>query len=502
MAVAGAFALHADWTCQNWFKGIGASPSGTSLPTSLDPVNGSWAAQPAGTFAGTLAWESNALVFDLEDGEHLDFTVGSTAAADTNTVTDVEVTGVFTPVTGDLPEDDTMNDRGAQVGFVVAIDGDATNYCAWVGGTGGTGVRTWVVLTNEAVDAGADVEAETTLLVRFDYRSTPKASFAIVRGTPAVTNFLGNGSGTVALPITAEVVARQENPVRAVSGVSCYGSGKLAKADGGVGLGVAEANDVKYGSLQDAIDAATAGQVVTVRRTTEESVETKNGVKISDPDGCAARATITVPENTTVGVVPTSDEINSGASGSCVVPLNFSGATVDQVVIDLGTAANYKEVRNKSVSDGKLTFDLRTKTEIITNAIPEGGKALEANPEKLHSFLAANNDGNKYTQAVVATSDIKLILDTTGSNGLKKWQSYVLDIASNDPVKPVTTPAGDKETSCITLAIPAITNSVGSGDYEIKYQVGSGALQNSPGAIQVPIENSGTYEIKINLQTK
>lgn len=491
IACAGAFALHAEWTCQNWFKGIGASPSDSNLPTTLNPVNGSWAAQPASgsvPFAGSLSLVDGKLVFDLEDGEHLDFTVGATAAADSGTVTDVEVAGVFTPVSDNLPDDSTMNGRNAQVGFVVRIDGDATNYCAWTGSG-------WVALTNEAVDAGANIEAETKLLVRFDYRlSTKTASFAIVNGS--ATNFLGNATGVVALPITATAAAVAEGRVY---GVSCYGSGTLAGADGGVGLGVADANGVKYGSLADAVAAAgTSETTINVLRETSESVTLPENSQITLNDNGKVDGEVTVPAGTEVKVAATSDEVNGGVSGPCSIPLDVKAAAADVAIVLPGTVGNYKEVANVVTTGSSLTFDLRTKTEIITNAVPTGGKKLAENPEGLHRFLA-DYGGSNYTKAEATTADIKTALETVsnaaGSNGLPNWECYVLGITPTTPIAPVAA-ATDESGDTIPLSIPAVMSATPSGDYTVKYQVGSGT---AGAGIAVPAA-TGTYTVKIVLE--
>lgn len=501
MAVAGAFALHADWTCQNWFKGIGASPTATDLPSSLNPVNGLWAKTPAtsgGTFAGTLDWSGNALVFDLDDGEHLDFTIGSAAAADTDTVTDVEVTGVFTPVTGDLPDDPTMNGRSAQVGFVVAIDGNATNYCAWTGSG-------WVALTNEAVDAGENIDQETSLLVRFDYRSSPTASFAILKtvSSSLVTNFLGNSAGLVALPITATVVTRQESPVRAVSGVSCYGSGTLAKADGGVGLGVASVASVKYGSLQDAAAAAgvaTGDKTITVLQTTTESVTLPDGVVIYDPDKKASGANIAADAGATVTIKPIAAEVNSGASGSCTVPLNITLGNGSKVEIDLSSVAPGKEVvGDVNVEGTTATFTTRTAKSVLT-AATVGGKNLNLSDSAKEDALRAllNTYANSaYTQAYASTEAANTAIQTAllatpanSANSLALWQDYALGIQPTDPVKPVAAPV-DSAPNAVTLSIPALVGATASGDFAIKYQIDSNtAAALSGGAISVPLPSS------------
>ena len=497
MAVAGAFALHADWTCQNWFKGIGASPSGTDLPTSLNPVNGSWLAvpkTPGGDFDGDLSLDANKLVFDLEDGEHLDFTIGSTDPADTGTITDVEVTGVFTPLTGTKPDDETMNGRNAQVGFVVEINGDATNYCAWTGSG-------WVALTNEAVDAGENIDQETSLLVRFDYRSSPTASFAIIKtvSSSLVTNFLGNSAGLVALPITATAVSAGR-----VQGVSCYGSGTLAKADGGVGLGIASVAGAKYGSLQDAVVAAgesVGDKTITVLQTTTESVTLPNGVTIYDPDTKASGADIDVAAGATVTIKPTAEEVRGGTSGACEIPLTVtlrSGSTVEVQM------APGKEIDAKGMTidtaNHKITFTTQTAKSVLAEA-SVGGKALgsissDADKEAALRALLNTYAIDAYTNAYLSTDAAKTAIAAglntipTSQNGLTLWQDYALGIQPTDPVKPVAAPV-DSAPNAVTLSIPALVGATASGDFAIKYQIDSNtAAALSGGAISVPLPSS------------
>ena len=491
IACAGALALHADWTCQNLFVGIGENATSTN---EMDTTNGSWNFSTVA--AGEVSYAvATGLAFDLETDEHIDFTVGNEEPADTGTVTDVEVTGVFTPLSGTKPTDEEMNGRSAQVGFIVAIDDSGTNYCAWTGSG-------WTVLTNDNVSASANVYGETSLLVRFDYRG-PTASFAIVSETPAITtNYLGNSAGVVYLPITSSAVTGTALANRKVNGVSCYGSGTIAKADGGVGLGVAAVGDVKYGSLADAIKGAAEGNTVTVLRTTTESVNAKDGVKISDPNRLAEGATISVPPNTTVGIVPTAAELNSGTSGDCTVPLQITAASVNQIDIDLGDVGNTKEVINKaidtSVSPHTLTFTLQTKADIVTNLTPvAGGKALRHNEERLRSFLNTYVHDLYISSGSTSAALLTAIETPNSTSGRPLWQSYVLGVEPSASLAPVSAPA-DTSTTGITLALPVAIDP--TGDYTVSYKLNGTVKEGATaGNIQIPIENSGTYTVTIGL---
>jgi len=484
IACAGAFALHADnWTCQDWFTGIG---TGATATNDMKATNGTWSF--ASVTSGTVSYDSG-LVFDLEEDESIAFNVTTPQIApDTNTVTDVLVSGVFTPVgKDDLPDDVAMNGRDAQVGFVVGVDGTTTNFYAWTG-------EGWYTLSKAGIDAGANADSTKNLLVRFCYTDPDfsTASFAIVDG--ATTNFLEDVTASITSNITATAKTR-----RYVSGVSCYGSGKLVAANGAVGLGVADANGVKYGSLADAVAAAgTSETTINVLRETSENVTLPENSQITLNDNGKVDGEVTVPSGTKVKVAATSDEVHDGVSGSCSIPLNVSAAAADVAIVLPGTVGNYKEVANVVTSESSLTFDLRTKTEIITNAIPEGGKALERAPEKLHQFLA-DYGGSNYTKAEATTADIKTALETVsnaaGSNGLPNWECYVLGITPTTPIAPVAA-ATDGSVDTIPLSIPAVISATPSGDYEVKYKVDSGTAGDG---IEVPA-STGTHTIKIVLE--
>ena len=62
-------------------------------------------------------------------------------------------------------------------------------------------------------------------------------------------------------------------------------------------------------------------------------------------------------------------------------------------------------------------------------------------------------------------------------------------------MKPVAVP-NDAAADGITLTIPAIDTTKYSGDYAIKYQVGTGEAQTTPGEIKVPL-TTGSHEVKI-----
>ena len=487
IACAGAFALHADnWTYQDWFTGIG---TGATATNDMKATNGTWSF--AGVTSGTVSYESG-LVFDLEEDESVAFNVTSATAPDTNTKTAVEVKGIFTPVsTNDLPEKAKMNERGAQIGFVVGTTSEpSTNYYAWVGGDN------WIVLTSpSAVDPSANgPETETDLLVTFDYTDAvaAKASFAIL--TPSAGGIATNDlNGGAWVTLTSDAADN-----RCVAGVSCYGSGKLVAANGDVGLGIAEVEGVKYGSLAGAVTAASSASVKTidVLRATNEDVELADGITIEDANGLAT-GTMTVPSGSTVTVETKTEDYAGGTSGPYSIPLKTSGAGNVNVTLT-GDIANYKEIASAEPSASGITVTLQTKTSVLEAMRPDaanGSKGL-AVTDGLRTFLN-NHCNTAYTQAASTTSAIENALKAEGSNGLKVWQDYVLGITPSTELKPVNAPAGDSESGYIKLAIPELASAVGSGDYSVSYTAG-GESSDDPSDIKVPLA-TGTNTVKVVL---
>ncbi|MBQ3290045.1 MAG: hypothetical protein IJH50_11585 [Kiritimatiellae bacterium] len=481
-----AFAANASF--DSWFTGIN---SGATTANNLNASSGTWTFD---TTHGDFEVNGNVLEFDLDDTYAVTYDVDVSKAPDTNTVTKVTVSGVFTPVKlADLPLEGTMNDRLAQVGFVICDTGSGNSYYAWVGGAN------WFALS--ATGATPDPTATTTLIVEFDY------SRRLGDHTKNyVKFFIQNGELLYALEDSNHVTSftmtsDQGAALRQVAGISCYGSGSLSAANGNVEIGVAEVNGIKYASLADANTAAAGSGTILVDRPTTETVTLSSGVTISDPGKNASGATLTLPANATVTVIATADEANNGVSGNCSVPLNFSagaGATVDITLP--GTIATTKEVvpGSVNVSGTTATYSIQTLASILTAANPGGNKALSANVSKLRTFIAADEALAEVDAAAdVTTASIQTALQANGGNGIPKWESYVLGIAPTASVKPVPAPAGDADTTAITLAIPAITGDF-SGDYGVTYKVGNGAAQNDPSAIKVPLA-TGTSDISIVL---
>ena len=479
-----AFAANASF--DSWFTGIN---TGATTANNLNASSGRWTFD---TTHGDFEVNNNVLEFDLDDTYAVTYDVDVAKAPDTNTVTKVTVSGVFTAVKQtDLPTQATMNARLAQVGFVICDTGSGNNYYAWVGGAN------WFALS--ATGATPDPTATTTLIVEFDYShrggNANYVKFSIQNG--GLLYALEDSNHVTSFTMTST----QGALLRQVAGISCYGSGSLATANGNVEIGVAEVNGVKYASLADANTAATGGGTILVDRPTTETVTLSSGVTISDPGKNASGATLTLPADATVTVIATADEANNGVSGNCSVPLNFSAGSGATVNITLpGTIATTKEVvpGSVNVSGNTATYSIQTLASILTAANPGGNKALSANVSKLRTFIAADEALAAVDAAAdVTTASIQTALQANGSNGIPKWESYVLGIAPTASIKPVPAPAGDADTTKITLAIPAITGDF-SGDYGVTYKVGDGAAQNDPAAIKVPLE-TGTSAISVVL---
>lgn len=194
----------------------------------------------------------------------------------------------------------------------------------------------------------------------------------------------------------------------------------------------------------------------------------------------------------------------------------LTNATIDP---NLNQKARYEILAGdySSVSGGKVSHGDRTifipgggepplvrPSEAVMQAVTAPGLTKPMNTDKLRTFLEKNGV-KAYTENENATAtDISNALKTSDTkNGLVYWQDYALGIDVGTSVAPVTTPAGDKDTANITLAIPAIDTTQYSGDYTINYQVMKGTDINpvktvgDPSAILIPLNKStGTYTIK------
>ena len=469
VACACALAVNADDGAQ-WFTGIGANPT----ISDLDPTAGTvWTLdQTHGDFEVNA---SNKLEFDLDDGYALAYDVSGKDAPDTNTITTVEVTGVFTPVKfSDLPDETAMTGRQAQVGFAICDNNGNTNYYGWVGGA------SWIRLRASAMPAPNPDLGETTLVVKFDYRhdgtTDNYVQFAIKRGTEYYL-FDDNDVNRFAMTSPKGMECEQ------IGGMSCYGSGTLAQVDGKVQIGIAAVNGVKYPNLVSAAVNATDGNTITVLRETPENVTLPANTTLVDANGHAT-GTLTATGAVSIAVRD-SDLVDGGVSG--VHPLNLKTATsgsgyITAVLVE--NAKDHKEVVS-TVQDGNtLMVTTRTKTSILEAVKPDTNNvdlalAPSGNIDDLRAFLASDEALNAAdVSASVSADSLTNALNVVVSGGLPKWQYYALGLKTTESYKAVTIPAGDTNTTAITLAVPAATNAwVGGSSYTVTYKVNGTAVE-------------------------
>ena len=457
LATAVASVASAD-TYTNVFTGV-SSVTEQGVPTA---VGASWT-----TTGVNLTKVGNAVAFEAEGETMLQLGITSDPQ-DTNTIFRVSINGTIEEV-ADL----IAPAAAVQTAFAICTNA----FHAWNGSA-------WVVL--DEVPANFDGSVPTNLVVEIKYQGTArKVCFKI--GDAMLLKPRGSENAWVDLGGTALSKGN-------ISGFGAKGSGTLAAVNGDVMLGIAEYDGVKYGTLAEAVSVAAAdtSKTVAVLRPTSESITLENNVKIAD--GGNVEGTITVPEGKSVDVLPTKEEFTdqtlAGKSGEYTIPVKVNGGTVNVV---LPSDMSNKEITGFSHDGTTVKVTIRTTADVITNAAP-GGKALAASETKLRDFLDANLK-EAYEAADVSSSSIATALSANGANNIPLYQSYVLGIEPDDPVKPVTVP-NDIEPDGITLAIPAINTANYSGDYAIKYKVGTETAQNNPGAIKVPLA-TGSYSVNI-----
>lgn len=159
----------------------------------------------------------------LDGDTTLTFAPTETEPVRSDNLVTISSSAVLTPnAEGDLPDSNELGDD-AQVGFAVAYNGDVTNYYYYASGVWAAGVGT-----------PANPTESVTFTITLDYR-TKKAKFEV-------------GSTVVADDVT--FVGTQLNKVAAC------GSGSLTEVRAKYEIAVAEYNNVKYGSVSDAMAAA------------------------------------------------------------------------------------------------------------------------------------------------------------------------------------------------------------------------------------------------------
>ena len=478
IACAGAlaFADNPQWNTPSWFTGIGTTATGLDA---LGATNGSWAF-PDDNAGVDFDTDSTAIVFELDDGVESVFTVGDAKASE-KTAQKIVVNGVFVPCSeSDLTTGAKMNEAGAQLGFAVvtATESDATvyKYYAWVGGTDGDApINDWV-----EVGTCTDTSAATELTITISYwGGSPKATFSAVNGE--------NDAVTLAdqeLTSTAATANR-------VSSVACTGSGTLSALSGETAVAVASVGDVAYGTVADAIAAATDGATVTLLANPDGDVtiSAESTVKIDDNGKTAS-----IINNGTMNIVVTDSSSETGVkSDTYTYPVTASGDGKIEVVLndDSKEAAVVK-------GDKEIVVTVQTAKSVL-EAITIEGATLKSDISKLRTFLAANCS-ESYTAANTTSDDIATELKATGGNKLTKWQSYALGISPSTSI--AASYATDDATDAVTiaLALSAEETISPSGDFTISYDVYSGDTKKksseSPSAIKVPLE-TGRYSVKV-----
>ena len=478
IACAGAlaFADNPQWNTPSWFTGIGTTATGLDA---LDATNGSWKF-PDDNAGVDFDTDSTAIVFELDDGVESVFSVGDAKATE-KTAQKIVVNGVFVPCSeSDLTTGAKMNEAGAQLGFAVVTttESEATvyKYYAWVGGTDGdAAINNWV-----EVGECTDTSAATELTITISYwGGSPKATFSAVNGeNDAVT------LADQALTSTAATANR-------VSSVACTGSGTLSALSGETAVAVASVGDVAYGTVADAIAAATEGATVTLLADPDGEVTISKDSSVTIDDN---GKTASIINNGTMNIVVTDSSSKTGVkSDTYTYPVTASGN--GEIVVALNDDSKEATVTK---NENEIVVTVQTKQSVL-EAITVEGATLKSDISKLRTFLAANCS-ESYTAANTTSDAIATELKKTGDNKLTKWQSYALGISPSTTL--AASYATDDATDAVTiaLALSADETITPSGDFTISYDVYNGTAKklssDSASAIKVPLE-TGRYSVKV-----
>ena len=471
LACAGAlaFADNEQWQ-EGWFNGIGTG----ATVTDLKPTNGSWNDKIT---ADTATIENDALVLDLDDGDEALFTV-TTASENTKTAQKIKVKGVFTPITAsELPTDDEMKTKAAQVGFaVVSATSESTttySYYAWVG-KGDSDTTGWVSL---GTCASATATTDLTITLAY-WTDSVKATFAIKNGETALATVEKNLAGDALTAAKANFK---------VASVACTGSGTLNSLSGDAQIAVAQIGEQNYGTLAEAVTAAGS---------TETSVKLLADVKGDATIPAEAKITLdengksasSVVNNGTVTFTLTEDESGKG-NATITRTIASNGGTLAATPTD-----SSKECVVGTPADGKVTITVQTKKAILDEVKFEN-VSLTKDETAFRKFMT-DNKIEAYTGANSTADAIKSALEEKGDNTLAKWQSYALGIAPS--TKLATGYATDTDSEAITIALAPVDEDVAitsSGDFNITYKCGE-KTATSPSEIKVPLA-TGRYPVKI-----
>lgn len=146
-------------------------------------------------------------------------------------------------------------------------------------------------------------------------------------------------------------------------------------------------------------------------------------------------------------------------------------------------------------ADGQVV--VQTKQAILNEVkVGSASKGLMKDEAKFRAFLKAHCT-TAYTKASATADEITSALGAEGGNKLALWQSYALGIKPDAALK-LKQVAQDQATDGITLALPVVP----SGDFTVKYTVGSGAdsvTSTDPSAVKVPLK-TGKYSVKVSFE--
>lgn len=407
LLISGACVYASD---ESWFKGIGQGVTGT---TDMRAVNAAWDFPSAD---GAVAIEGGKLVFDLDDDDTVKLTPVASAAPDTNTVVKLSINTTIASV-DTLPDESKMSD--AQTALAIC-DG---SFMAWNGAE-------WKQLAETEIDG--EIELSVCLSYQDMKTSAPVRTAAFMVGTKEIGK------------VTLTGAAQAKN---ALSSIVCKGSATIAKIDGNVMLGVAKANETKFGTVGEAIDEA--------KKLGEGE---KNVVLLRD----------------------TTEVVTDPATG---ITIDFNGKVA-------GSGDETTEACGQD-SSGKIVY--QPTATVMANVTGGGGQALTADLAKLRVFLAENNIA-AYRAKPADANAITTALADSGANNLALWQSYALGIASSTVLKLRAVPKGGK------ISIPAIDVANYSGDYGISYAINNTSFSD-PANVAIPLA-TGEYDVKIVLSPK
>lgn len=252
IACAGACASFSAFanTTTNWFEVVASSKTatGVTITTNNAPV-----------LIQDLVGDGTKIALDNDEETPLVFLPGSVPATSDGLVT-ITATAELTPSS----TNDLVEITGAKAGFAVGIDeNNVSNFFGYANGA-------WIKLTSGNPDVNPDtvkVDGETTFSIVLDYR-TNKVKYYLGECATLLTAAEGGASeftfGTGSLSLTS---------------VDAWGTGSIASVGTVCEVAVAEVAGKRYGSMGEAVNAAT-----------EAGIVDKNAVAVVNADGTSGTA--------------------------------------------------------------------------------------------------------------------------------------------------------------------------------------------------------------------